>query len=451
MSFSTRVLDAVDVLDETVHRDCSSPDADVKCGMRLPARLVLVCSWLAACGDPAPRDATAPTTSQSAAPPTSVARAADDKPEKPAGPPLRERVERGQLSGYVAVGSRVQLFASADAARTSAAASRANRSPHMGRMLRVLRDDGDVLQVSTGLGDGVRLERIDANYELTVFVRRADLLPVLRRRVEKYFEDGTGALLLPGLPVAESDGSLHPVGLAKLPVPVTLDDVGLGFEHKGKEEPAEALARGPDLKLGCDRFVDEDDGYRTRTRVDAVDDMVRELRAERRRSSSGVGLGGFGGDDAWAFRCSLAGAGDESREENPPPLRAGGVAVAGSDYFIRDVCSDWVHAYRDAEGVLVDVTWPRARLRLRAPESLLREAGGCGTIGHRRTVKVYAARGTVDAFFEDGTPAGRHRGHRTVLRKTTAKGDLECFQRPYLAGPLCHKRADLIQVEVSPY
>ena len=58
--------------------------------------------------------------------------------------------------------------------------------------VRIVSDEGDVVRVSSDLGQEPPFEPLDPGLAIEAWVSKAALLPVLRRRFSRVFADGTG-------------------------------------------------------------------------------------------------------------------------------------------------------------------------------------------------------------------------------------------------------------------
>lgn len=110
---------------------------------------------------------------------------------------VAQRLARERLAGTVLVPDDAVLAPSAAAVRTAPARAVSSGEP---RAMRVVRDLGDVVAVDTGLvGDCVG--GFAEPYALTVFVRRADLVPRAGAPIVKTYADGTAVGIDRGAPV----------------------------------------------------------------------------------------------------------------------------------------------------------------------------------------------------------------------------------------------------------
>ena len=180
------------------------------------------------------------------------------------------------LGGYVIVRDDAQLMVTAAAARSSTP----QRNGHA-LLASVVADHGDVVEIKT---DTARTQDCVAGfrqpYELTVFVRRDQLVPRTKTEVTKTFPDGTAVAINAGAPVEVTPGGLAWAGkLGTLPVPPPEDQLTYGLLMPGAPAKLPAQTAEP---LVCDaggpRTVSEwRDGLRAKREAEA------RAREEERR------------------------------------------------------------------------------------------------------------------------------------------------------------------------
>ena len=434
------------------------------------ATVLLACAlMLMACGGTAPVQAPVKVADPERAPPPAP------PPDGTGDAALLDRLQHESLSGFVMAPLDAVLFPSLEAARNGSRSAPAGARPdhrssryvimrdrlHEQRSassaLRVLEDHGDVVKVSTDMGpDDIPLPVLDPSYRLEAFIRRDALLPVLRQGKLESFDDGTAVALRAGLIVTLAEDGVHPAhpGLAKVPLELASDDVALSFALPDKDIELPAVVG---TEMGCERIVgsllSNDD---ERTHVAAAEVLRREQTEKYQREhpqshdwgGMGFGMGGYADQPSCTLSGRYAPRGDE-----PPPLRMNGIAFAQSHDVAGDPCFDSVSVHRGPHGLLARIELPRASVRALVDEHALRKAGGCGAagfLGHPYP-KVWAVDGDVAAYFADGSRAGSHHGGKTRLRDGHAVGERICFALSYLSVELCHYRADLVEIEDTPY
>ena len=241
--------------------------------MRLSPALV----GLAACWSNPPPKAPPPTPSEAA---PSVVAVPSDMPAPPRAYRLPASVADAlatqTLGGYVIVRDDAQLMATAAAARTSSRRQRGNAL-----LASVVADHGDVVEIKT---DTARMQDCVAGftqpYELTLFVRRDQLVPRTKVEVTKTFPDGTAVAINAGAPVEITPRGLAWAGkLADVPVPPPEDQLTYGLLLPGAPAKLPAQTAEP---LVCDAsgprtLSDWRDGLRAKREAEA------RAREEQRR------------------------------------------------------------------------------------------------------------------------------------------------------------------------
>lgn len=412
------------------------------------AGLALLTALLGGCAAGPPELATAVPT---------VTVGGDDEPVD--GGPVLERLAREPVEGLCMVRADAVLFPSAAAARRGPVDRGEAHDP---RALHVLADEGDVVKVRTWHSPRVRkgVEPLTSS-DLTLYAHRSQLRPVLRTPLQRTFADGTGYLLEPGL-VVDVGVHLRPAdpSLRRLDITLPSRVVALSIPLRGEDAKLDAEQVGEEL--ACDR----QGGFeREETRIYSAAERrerqrARRLRELEERGEQGVfGLGRIGAPWSDFPTCTLVGVHDRAgaREQ----LRLDGRSVVRAVDVGGDRCSFAVRAFRAPSPgkVLVSVRYDRARLRLAADESALREVGGCGavgmgslgTLGRRRAKpkpppQVWAAVGKTKVYFPDGRHAGYHMSGTTPLRSAVRRGGSYCIDHPNLTTQLCFRRSDLERV-----
>ncbi|MEM6290561.1 MAG: hypothetical protein AAGA54_04820 [Myxococcota bacterium] len=169
---------------------------------------------------------------------------------------LATEVPRDDLRGSALVWFDAPLFASVDAERPIGRRGKvvprySDRSAHF--PVEVARDHGDVVEVHN-LGARTRGQHCGwsgrdadkgltvAGYDLTMFVRKADLVPVFVANYADSHEDGSVLMVAPGTPVEPGPQSLAVgVGSSTLRVYSEPSDLGLSYEVEPLEYPSSGL------------------------------------------------------------------------------------------------------------------------------------------------------------------------------------------------------------------
>lgn len=139
---------------------------------------------------------------------------------------------------YVVAGERTRLFGERDALSAAYVAPAVSSSRPQRYVLRVVREHGDWIEVSTltavdsanalcgSLGPSYAYP-LDV-LELRLFVRRDELVPTISRRTEIDLGDGTRAVLLPGVEVGprDADGRRRITDDVIVALPVPDDAIG---------------------------------------------------------------------------------------------------------------------------------------------------------------------------------------------------------------------------------
>ena len=399
-----------------------------------------------------------------------------DVDEEAATPPsydaLRARLAKDKLEGLAIVPSKTVMFPTAAAARAASPDKlKPDGTPHA---VVIMADEGDVLKVRTWHSQRVR-DGFEAltDYDLTLYVKRTALTPVLKRPLQRAYDDGSGYALLVGLPLELATRGIVAAGedLKRIPLEIAADDVALSIPLKGKDKELDLSDLGEEL--ACDRQSEgEFPNNRYSTRVYEAE-TYRQEQAEARRARMkksgheetewgyGLGYGGMYGDHA---TCTLVGDFDEGHEKSRSNIDFNGRHFAEATKFGGDRCRWSIRAYRgpDVNSVVFFEGHPRARLRFATHESALREAGGCGGIGmigggsigmiggKKRPPKIIIElwlKGKRKVYFPNGMQAGWHVSGATKLEKFERIDGRLCVEHRNVSLPLCFERDDVDEVE----
>jgi hypothetical protein len=355
---------------------------------------------------------------------------------------LRASLEKEKLSGLALLGPDAKLTPKRDAPVDGRVRAGARA------YVTILEDLGPVLRVKTGLAH-VPLAQVDDEYDLEVFVKRASLAPVLTHSIVKDESDGTGVVLLEGLEIALGE-HIAPLGvLAKVPVALTVKDVGLSFQLEATR-PELAKATGP--RIGCKSKYHED------TRV--TDHKTLEDEARQEWIDAHPNRGPFDTMETYGMRgmdrfpCRLFQTLDTTfnPDRRDAPLVVGGVTI-GKASEAREQSLDTRRSTRDGHA-LVTLDFGRAIVRATTSDAALLEGGGAmgglGMMGGKRPM-IWQVSGDAPAYFPDGTRAGTHVGRAMLLRASEEIDGRICISRPYLTVRICHDKADLKEVEDRGY
>ncbi len=182
-----------------------------------------------------------------------ASRRADDGPLAPL-MKLHGELADSRLSGYALVWEDARLFRSARLDQDSSVGRLGYRPDHWraggGRVIpvRVVEDHGRAVEIETISReearrhcDGAVRGVMDA-YDLRIFVPRTELVPVVRTKIEMEYEDGSAALIAPGVAIrATEQGNLIRLagGAIEVPAPEELDHLGLSYSSPGFDEELE--------------------------------------------------------------------------------------------------------------------------------------------------------------------------------------------------------------------
>jgi hypothetical protein len=355
---------------------------------------------------------------------------------------LRASLEHDKLSGLALLAADAKLTPKRDAPDDARVPARVRA------YVTILEDLGPVLRVKTALGR-VPLAQVDDAYDLEVFVRRASLAPVLTHSIVKDESDGTGFVLLEGLEVALGE-RIAPLGvLAKVPVALTVKDVGLSFQLEATK-PELTKATGP--RLGCKSKYHE--GTRVTDHKTLEDEAKQEWLDAHPNRGGGLLFDSYEMQMQYnvdQFPCRLQTLDttfDPDRRD--APLVVGGVTI-GNASEAREQALD-TRRTRDGRA-LVTLDFGRAIVRATTSDTALLAGGrGSGAVafGGKRPM-IWQVSGNAPAYFPDGTRAGTHVGLATLLRSSTEIDGRVCTSRPYLTVQICHDKADLKEVEDRGY
>ncbi len=341
-------------------------------------------------------------------------------PPRPDWAGLRRRLGQAELSGYALLGPDAVRHPSQAAARAAAdppagplqidTARLAGRYPsrRLGvEPVAILADRGPVLRVR-----GMRRQQrsghchggaADPRFRLETWVRRADLVPLLGRRVERRFADGTGFALAPGLAVAV------PAFARKGGWAVAAAGVALELEL-----PAAAIALA---YPGPQPFEHERPRY------------------------------------GWArqARSPLLGRAHRSRPNSFVADRAR-LVLDGELIGRADQLSQQLALAQNGQADPVQLATACLKLTLRLEPAVFSEhkpgAGGLGTIGgggsrRRRPPRpAYRVAPGTPVFWPDGRPAGELL-LRLELDKRPDAGGRRCLEASGVAVPVCIRAADI--------
>jgi hypothetical protein len=163
---------------------------------------------------------------------------------------VMQKLRAEPVNGFVVLAPAARMYRSAESATSAAApaaplllidtATADGDSPEAGVLLKVAADRGAVVQVTTLTSSRNHCSHSSIpfafhQYDLTLFVRKADLVPVVRRMLEIPFDDGTGASVAAGVTVGLPMVSWHgepaiSASQIQLEVPLRPSDIGLSYE-----------------------------------------------------------------------------------------------------------------------------------------------------------------------------------------------------------------------------
>jgi len=377
---------------------------------------------LAACGAPPPastpaRDATGATPTASA--PGAPASGAPGTPAPYVLPPAVARALASEaLAGNVLVPSAMPLAPTADAAR-AAITPRLQGQPIA---MRVVRDHGDVVEVDTAPADDCA-GSFPQPYALTVFVRRAALIPRTTTERTASYPDGTGVAIDRGAPVRIGAAGLTWMTAALAGTAVRPSADQLAYAVPPGNAPA-ALPALAGERLICDGEPQTLAAWR--------EEQQREREAEQ--GATGLSARGSSDDERFLRWCSVGERDDEPGRASPPPT-VNGATLAWPDRA--EVNAHVVKAGGDRYLGDVGVRCGRIRYAVTA-EGVRRGGGGIGTLGGRKPVLHWIPRpGKVT--WPDGSPAGSFRGGRRY-RDAEEVGDRICVEVATVAARVCHPK-----------
>ncbi len=383
---------------------------------------------------------------------------------------LWKRLASEPLAGLALVWHDTVLYPTAAAARAAAPERR-----HDGdgvRAVHILADEGDVVKVRTWLSPRVRAGMTAlTGHDLTLYATREQLVPVLREVVQEDLADGSGYLLLEGLPLA-IEKVAQPLDRRLEGLEQTLDPnaVSLSFPLSGKDPSFASGARGEEVACRYEQRRSAWDPLspveERRTEIVGIEAHRAEKLAEARARAPYRD-----GPPLWAPSldllheqpsCSLIGPSGEG-DADPAVMLDGKPFMKARD-VPGDRCGFGVRAFRAPanDRYLIELSMGRALLRVTVPEAALVPSGGCGgggmiggygVRGRGRaapppTKQVPMVRGKVKVYFPDGTHAGYQLHGTTRLEGEPLIEGRPCVEHPNVSTRICFDPADVEQVQV---
>ncbi len=329
-------------------------------------------------------------------------------------PTLRARLDAEKLTGYVRMAVGARLFPTLETARSAPKKTKVETAHEIySPALTVLRDEGDVVFVQTGLEKSIKgFGPVDPSYNLFAYLRREDVLPVLNTPQRFEAADGTGFALGEGL-LLHIVGDIRPLveGAPVIPNVLTFDNVSLSFTAKKKP-----LALSPQGKLYLCAITP----------------------------------------------CHFVPQDPHRKAELLPPLKIDGKDMGSPHAHVHDSCDLGV-AVRISKDKSTRLVTRQAGSRLEArfavDGSVLTKdspckngSGGVASLGGSRSPKeetVLWVEGRVAALYPDGRKAGFHDGPPVEIRNATEMGEMFCISRPSFVERVCHLKSQLKTVTVK--
>lgn len=319
----------------------------------------------------------------------------------------RPGLSEESLTGLALLWADEVMFQSIGAARL-ATPRRRHRGPST-RVVRILKDYGDVVKVEATLGNQEiprsRLRMASASYRLVLYVTRAQLVPTIRVPVSSMNDDGTGCLLNPGLPLIVKRGIATPayplLGFLRPEIP--LEVVGLSFPAYQRETPHSI---GKPIECRTNRFEP----------MPELDSSDTERRGHCRVKANR--LGSFDGN----------------------PVETG---VLANKCFPG---AEWRPFYDSDGGALLQVEDQRSVVWMAIDLDALQEdvpacmADDLDFSSLRPLGHVLREHEQSDVFFEDGTKAGVRLGPPIDPDSAEVFHGKLCVQHRLVAAPICFER-----------